>query len=80
MQGLQRVFIHIFWNGLCRNPGGIHRSQHRQKSLALQVGQARMNRAVIPAKAGIQYPACERRTSGRIASRFQTWGGDASSA
>ena len=30
--------------------------------------------SVIPAKAGIQYPACERRTSSRIASRFQTWG------
>ena len=27
-----------------------------------------MNRAVIPAQAGIQYPACERRTSGCIAS------------
>ncbi len=31
--------------------------------------------SVIPAKAGIQYPACEWRTSDRIALRFQTWGG-----
>ena len=52
--------------------GSNHRGQHWQKSLALQVGQARMNRAVIPAQAGIQYPACEWRTSSRIASRFQT--------